>query len=121
LKFLVDQPISWEVAKGLVAAGHDALHVRDLGMEAAADLPILERAASEGRIVVTQDTDYGTLLVTGQRTSPSIVLFRMRDGRPSVQLSVLLQYLPELEPSLEEGAIVVFGEASIRIRQLRPQ
>jgi predicted nuclease of predicted toxin-antitoxin system len=42
--------------------GHDAIHVRDDGLQAATDGDIFDRAQSEDRIVVSADTDFGTLL-----------------------------------------------------------
>lgn len=118
MKFLVDQPVSWEVARELRDAGHDALHVRDLRMSAASDELILERARGEERVVITQDTDYGTLLATSGSRSPSVVLLRLRDGQPRVHSRLLLEYLPTVESHLRQGAIVVIGERSIRIRRL---
>jgi predicted nuclease of predicted toxin-antitoxin system len=41
----------------LVGAGHDALHVRDLGMQAVTEEEIFEVAVSEGRTIVSADTD----------------------------------------------------------------
>jgi predicted nuclease of predicted toxin-antitoxin system len=120
LKFLVDQPISWEIARDLRALGHDAVHVRDLGMAAEDDRNILQRAFDDGRVVVTQDTDYGTLLFTAQVRPTSVILFRMRDGRPSAQSAVLCANVPRLEADLNAGAIIVIGDASIRIRRLGP-
>ena len=38
------------------------MHVRELALQAAEDLVILDRAAAEGRVVVSADTDFGTLL-----------------------------------------------------------
>jgi len=118
VRFLVDQPISWQVAEHLTATGHDALHVRDLGLDAAEDLSILERAAQEDRIIITQDTDFGTLLMTAGRSRPSVILFRMRDGRPKSQIAILDQHLPQLDANLTSGAIVVIGDSSIRVRKL---
>jgi predicted nuclease of predicted toxin-antitoxin system len=45
LRFLVDNVLSPVVAEELDKAGHDALHVRDLGMQAAADERIFDLAA----------------------------------------------------------------------------
>lgn len=106
------------IARDLRAAGHDAVHVRDLGMAAEDDPPILQRAERENRVVITQDTDYGTLLVMGRKTQPSVILFRMRIGRPTTQSKMLARCLPDLEADLLAGSIVVISDASIRVRRL---
>lgn len=106
------------VGKTLRAAGHEALHVNELGLGAAADGDILDRAVQEQCVIVTQDTDFGTLLASSRQQLPSVILFRMRDGHPAIQARVLLENLPAIEQALQEGAIVVVTDACIRVRRL---
>ncbi len=106
------------VGKALQDAGHEALHVAELGLSAAGDDVILQRAVKERCVIVTQDTDFGTLLSSSGQRLPSVILFRMRDGRPSVQAGVLLKHIPVLEEALRNGAVVVVTDASIRVRHL---
>jgi predicted nuclease of predicted toxin-antitoxin system len=47
MKFLVDNALSPWVAEGLREAGHDAIHVHDIGLAAAIDDELLELAAAE--------------------------------------------------------------------------
>ncbi len=117
MRFLLDQPISWLVGEALEAAGHEAVHVRDLSLEKADDDVILSRALADHAVIVTRDSDFGTLLAASRHRAPSVILFRMRDGRPSVQAGVLLRYLPEISEALMEGAVVI-GDAAVRIRSL---
>ena len=80
---------------------------------------IIARAAGEDRILVSADTDFAALLALAQSRKPSIILFRRETGRtPAKQLDLLLANLSAITQAVEEGSIIVFDEARIRIRRL---
>jgi predicted nuclease of predicted toxin-antitoxin system len=118
MKFLVDNSLSPRFAGGLRAAGHDAVHLRDLGLADAADEIVFSAAASARRVLLTQDADFGTILALGGAVYPSVVLFRRREKSTDATLALLLANLPELDPHLASGAIVVIEDTRIRIRSL---
>lgn len=119
MRFLVDQCLSAEVADGLSAAGHDAVHVADYGLSMADDEAILARAEDEHRVVVSADTDFGALMAGRDDSLASVILYRRRTRRrPHEQVLILLANLSAIEADLEAGAIAVIEDLGIRVRRL---
>lgn len=87
MRFIVDANISPRLASLLSYAGHDAVAVRTVGLGAASDEEILNYAAEQNRVVVSHDTDFGTLLALRQLAKPSFLLIRSSD--PSIRTSKL--------------------------------
>ena len=102
----------------LRSAGHDAVHVRDYKMQRSSDEEIFARAADENRMLISADTDFGTLLALREETAPSVILLRRGPKRPQDQVRILLNALPIIEAELSRGCIAVLGDRRIRVRRL---
>lgn len=119
MKFLIDNALSPLVAQGLQKEGYDVVHVREYNLQTAEDDEIFDRAVQEERILVSADTDFGTILAIRKTKGPSIILFRREvDRNPVKQIELLKRNIPALKELLRKGVIVVLEHARLRIREL---
>lgn len=108
MRFLLDENLSEKLVPLLAGAGHDVEHVRQIGLAGTFDPGVLELAAREDRVLISADTDFGTLLARTHAIAPSFVLIRRLIGRRVPEIaSVILDNLSEMEDDLRSGAGVV--------------
>ncbi len=117
MKLLVDESTGTSVVACLLAAGHDAASVAEV-MPQATDEAILHRAVSEGRIVVTNDKDFGELIYRTGWKHRGVVLLRLRDERPQNKVRVMEAVLGRVGERLQDHYVVA-TEAGIRVRKGR--
>jgi predicted nuclease of predicted toxin-antitoxin system len=115
MRFLIDNALSPVVAEGLRMSGHDATHVRDHGLADAEDVVIFTHAERDRRVIVSADTDFGTILALREASLPSVILFRgATPKKPDLQVKLLVANLAEIALVLERGAIVVIEPQRIQ-------
>ena len=106
------------VASVLCTAGHDAVHIREYEMQSSPDEAVFARAAREHRVLVSADTDFGTILALRDESNPSVILLRRGPKHPIAQAELLLAVLPMLTEELERGCIAVLDQGRVRVRRL---
>lgn len=118
MKFLADMGISPKLVARLNAEGHDAVHLVERGWERFTDAQIVDRAALEGRVILTVDLDFGALLAPSRRRWPSVIIFRLTHQSVDAVHGHLMQCIGVSAQDIEAGAIISVREGLIRTRRL---
>lgn len=118
MKFVLDMGLAQSTARYLQALGHDAVHLRDQGLQRLPDVQIIQKARTESRIVLTHDLDFSRLVAISQSRLPSVITFRLKDMRPAQVNRYLNEALDRFAADLQSGALISIGDNGIRVRRL---
>lgn len=118
MRFLADMGVAQRIVEWLHGGGHDAVHLRDEGLQRMPNGEIFRKAASESRVILTFDLDFGEILSLSGGRKVSVILFRLHNTRTPHVIDRLEKVLKESSSALEEGAIVVVQESRHRTRRL---
>jgi predicted nuclease of predicted toxin-antitoxin system len=115
VKFLVDESTGAQVAAALQAAGYDAVYVGRM-MPGAKDKAILAQAHAEGRILVTNDKDFGERVYRSREPHAGVILLRLQRDVPRRRIAVLRKLIANVRQDLQNKFTVV-TESKVRIRR----
>ena len=116
MRFLLDACVPRRLAAWLRAAGHDAIHLLDLGLGQLSDREVFAKASAEKRIVVTFDLDFGEVMAFSDSPSAGVILFRLQNTTAPRLIERLQTVLADAQATLESGAIVAVEETRHRVR-----
>ena len=71
MKLLLDMGLAQSTARLLRTQGHDAIHLREQGLQRLDDQLIVAKALHEDRIIVTHDLDFGRIVALSGDRSPA--------------------------------------------------
>jgi predicted nuclease of predicted toxin-antitoxin system len=97
----------------LANLGHDVLLAIDVNPRAP-DETLLNLATQEGRVLVTEDKDFGELVFVHRLPHPSIV--RFVEMRVDDQVAAMQELLDHYLTDMQRGALIVVTGGRIRIR-----
>lgn len=118
MRFLADMGVAMRIVEWLRTQGHDVKHLREEGLQRMPDSDIFRKAATESRILLTFDLDFGEILALSGQRKVSVVLFRLANTRTPHVIERLKVTLAESSTMLETGSIVVVEETRLRTRRL---
>ncbi|WP_372424623.1 DUF5615 family PIN-like protein [Salinarimonas chemoclinalis] len=118
MRIVVDMNLSPAWVDRLRSGGHDAVHWSSVGSPDAPDVDVMAWAAAEGRVVLTNDLDFGAILAASGDTGPSVVQVRSQRPRVSRIGDIVLAAIARAEQELREGALLTLDTSKSRLRVL---
>lgn len=119
--FLADENVHPEVVTFLGEHGRDVRAAGELGLLGAADAAIMKVAASERRVVVTHDGDFGRLAIAAGEPFVGILYLRPGHVAPAFTIRGIEELLAaDFEVSSPFIIVVRRRGRRIRIRVRRP-
>lgn len=106
MRFLVDAQLPPALARWLVAAGHEAEHVGDVGLGDAQDQAIWAYAANVGAVIISKDEDFAQRKIM-KNAGPPIVWIRRPNTRRRELLVWFEVVLPRMIEALERGESLI--------------
>src|SRR4051794_1593617 len=115
MKFILDESAEFRLASYLTNHGHDVTIVARDYQQGLSDLSVLEIASREGRILITNDSDFGELIFRESLPHAGVIYFRYK-YEPAIDLKIA-----QLERLLKRGeaglnGFLVISERGIRTR-----
>lgn len=118
MKFLLDENAELRLAASLREAGHDVTVIAQDYPHALQDRDVLELARREQRILITNDTDFGELIVRDQIPHAGVILFRLPLASSTEEKIAWLQRLLDTY-SANLSHFVVVTPRRVRVRVSR--
>ncbi len=113
MRFLVDECTGPRVAEWLAQENHDvfSIYQSSRGID---DDEVLEKAVAEGRIVITNDKDFGEMIFRSRKSHCGVVLLRLANEKAENKIKVIAQLLRNFSSELD-GNFIVATEKTVRM------
>jgi predicted nuclease of predicted toxin-antitoxin system len=116
MRFIVDECTGPKVARWLHEQGHEVFSVYDeaRGMD---DDHIIEKAAAEGWVLITNDKDFGEKIHKERRPHRGVIFLRLEDERAGNKIETLRRLLEAYADRLTDN-FVVATESRVRFARV---
>jgi len=106
VRFLADESCDFAVVTALRAARHDVIAIVEINPGAEDDV-VLALARSEGRVLLTEDKDFGRLAYAGGSKTAGVVLIRYPGNARRSLGQAVVSVVAEFGDRLSAGFVVV--------------
>lgn len=118
MRFLLDANMPRSALHAIVQAGHEALHVRDIGLGDASDNEIDQFALTQSWVLVTRDTDFCDIRAYPPENSAGRLVLRVQDTSVATDIADLVRRFllnPYLVAQLP-GHLAILDNNRVRFR-----
>lgn len=113
-KFLIDECTGKRLSILLSKAGYDVIFVGDW-KPSASDDEVLQKAKEEGRILITDDKDFGEFVFRLNEPTSGVILIRTSTTNPEIRLHLLEILLKSTDVNRK---FVVLKDSVFKIRNV---
>ena len=113
LRFLADESCDFAAVHALRGAGYDVVAVAEFTNQSL-DPAVIEQAYREGRILLTEDKDFGWHVFVSHAASAGVILVRFPNQARSTLAMAVLHVVREQADKLP-GSFVVIQPGQVRI------
>ncbi|GIL02244.1 MAG: hypothetical protein BroJett030_21430 [Alphaproteobacteria bacterium] len=106
MRFVIDAQLPPGLGERLRSLGHEAAHVREIGLAAAEDSDIWRHVCDRGCVLVTKDQDF-LALAKAEPTGAPVVWIRLGNTTNRALWAALQPLLKEVVEALEQSERVV--------------
>ncbi len=118
MRIFCDQDVYRLTVEFLRSLGHDVVTAADVEMSQAVDREILQFAATEGRILITRDKDFGSLVFSRRFSHNGVILLRITPLTLSDIHTELARFLSlQVEEDIQHSFVVIEKDRH-RIRRI---
>lgn len=118
MRFLADECCDFAVVRALRLAGHDVLTMAEVAPRAV-DNVVIALADREGRILLTEDKDFGQLVYANARHSGGVILVRFPSQARKALAGTVVHLVSQIGEHLL-GSFVVVQPGRTRIGRSPP-
>jgi uncharacterized protein with PIN domain len=106
VEFVADESCAGPVIRALREAGHDVIAIAG-SAKGASDETVIERAFDQGRVLITEDRDFGELVYARKRSSAGVVFVKFPSRARQLKPAAVVEAVAKLGARLRDGFAVI--------------
>ncbi|MBX9946001.1 MAG: DUF5615 family PIN-like protein [Reyranella sp.] len=118
MRFLADENVARPIVEGLRAAGLDVESIGET-KAGASDSQVVEAARQGGRVLVTEDRDFGEMIVRQKLDLRGVILLELA-RLSNAAAAARVREIVEAHMGKLDGNLLVVEPARVRLRPMRP-